>query len=515
MLAEPRSGTAGPRRAGLSGTAPAGGDPVPTDRVLVVWLLAGLALLALLTLHPAVDPDLFARVAVGRLVEMSGGVVKQDPFAFTPRLDQWVDHEWLAGVVFYRVARWGGDAALLALALTMMGTTVGLLVRAQEELGRASAAWSLLTLVPAVGIWISVVRSRTFTFLFVAILLLVLVRWHNGRRGWIWLLPPCFVLWANLHGGFVAGLGLLGVSALAVSVRERRRASPLWLCLGACVLATLVNPFGLDYWTYILAATTRERPMILEWQTMRGWQIGIVVVLLLTFVGGAWRSGEGRRPPAEAWAMAGVSLWAAIDSQRLLNFLLVVLCVYGAGPYRAVVGGLVGPLSQPWRVALRRVSAAGALLAMAGLAVVSGRNLHRFAGTGLSYEAFPVGAVEWLERRGPGGRVLTHFNHGSFALWRLYPRYRVALDGRYEETYPDETVDMAALALQPRLPGHDEALADVDPDFIVVPEREWADAFGDGWEVIYEDSAAVLIARPGRVGEPAARPVRPMWTPGF
>lgn len=491
-----------------------------TDPTVVVWALVTLALLVVVTLNPAADPDLFARVAVGRLIEVAGEVVKEDPFAFTPRLDQWVDHEWLAGVVFHRIARWGGDAGLMAFDLAMMTATVGLLVRAQDEAGGASAAWSLMTLVPALGVWISVVRSRAFTFLLVALLLLALVRWRDGRTRWIWLLPPLFVPWANLHGGFVAGLGLLGVSALAASVRERRRALPLWLCLGACVLATLVNPYGLDYWTYILDATTRERPFIVEWRTMHGWQVGIVVVLLLTFAAGVWRRGAERRPPPEAWAMVAVSLWAAVDSQRLLNFLLVTLCVYGAGPFRAVVGIPVGRLGRSWQVALRHVSAAGAVLAVVALVALSVRNLRRFSDEGLSYEAYPVGAVEWLDRHGPGGRVLTHFNHGSYALWRLYPRYRVAVDGRYEETYPDQTVEMAALALQPLVPGHEEALAAVDPDFVVVPRRvlpqgEQAEAFGADWTVLYEDSSAVLIARPGQVGELASRPARPMWTPGF
>lgn len=65
---------------------------------------------------PRADPDMFARVAVGRLVQRDGGVSHTDPFAYTPKLDRWVDHEWLSGVIFWRVAESGGDGGLILLS---------------------------------------------------------------------------------------------------------------------------------------------------------------------------------------------------------------------------------------------------------------------------------------------------------------------------------------------------------------------------------------------------------------
>jgi len=141
-------------------------------------------------------------------------------------------------------------------------------------------------------------------------------------------------------------------------------------------------------------------------------------------------------------------------------------------------------------------------------------NLGSFASSGLSYEKFPVRAVEWLHRHGAGGRLLTHFNHGSFAIWRLYPLYRVALDGRYEETYPEETVHLARTALQPLSPGHEEALRSIDPDYIIVPGPDWAEDFRGNWDIVFSDSTSAVLARPG-LETVDGRPERPMWTPGF
>lgn len=472
------------------------------------------ALAALVTIHTSADPDLFARVAVGRLIEVKGGVTDQDPFAFTPLLDRWIDHEWLSGVIFYRVARLGGDWGLLVTDLVLMLGMVTILIRAQHEFRGASLGWSLMTMVLLFGGWISVVRSRAFTLLFVPLLLLALVRWRKGRPGWLLTLPPAFLIWANVHGGFVAGLGLLGTAALSVTLLTPKKALPLWLCLVVSVFATLVNPYGLDYWVYILRATTQERPLILEWQTMQGWQIGSVVVLGAIFLAGAWLERTQRRVLPETVGLLAVSLWAALESQRLLNFVLMVLAVYGVTEYRAVVRFFAARISENYRRATAHLSGVFAMALPVTLMVVIGMNLRSFSSTGLSYEKFPVAAVEWLHRHGAGGRLLTHFNHGSFAIWRLYPLYRVALDGRYEETYPEETVQLAWLALQPNAPGHEDALRRIDPDYIIVPGPAWAEDFPGDWQTVFSDSTSVVLARPG-LPTVDGRPERSMWTPGF
>jgi hypothetical protein len=484
------------------------------SRWWIVALGVSTILLALVTIDPSADPDLFARVAVGRLIEVTGGVTDQDPFPFTPILDRWIDHEWLAGVVFYEVARMGGDWGLLALDLVLMVAMVILIVRAQHELRGASLGWSVLTLFLVFGPWSSIVRSRAFTLLFVSVLLLALVRWRNGRRAWLWVLPLCFLIWANAHGGFVAGLGLLGAASVAITLRAPRQSTVLWACLAACVAVTLINPYGLDYWAYILEATTMERTGITEWGPLRPWQIALLCTLGVLYVSGAWLRRGRREVLPETIGLLVVSLGAALQSQRLVNFLLLVLAVYGATEYRAVVGALGRKVSDEYRRAARHLSGAVALGAPVALLIFTGTNLASFASSGLSYARYPVGAVEWLHRHGAGGRLLTHFNHGSFALWRLYPLYQVAIDGRYEETYPQETVDLAWMAFQPQLPGHAEALQAIDPDYIIVPDPGWAGDLHGDWETVYADTASVVLARPG-LETVDARPPRRMWSPGF
>ncbi len=482
----------------------------------------GIGLLALLTLRPGADPDLFARTAVGRLVELNGGVVRQDPFAYTPRLEQWVDHEWLSGVVFYQVARVGGDVGLLLLDLTLMLTTVVLVATAQRQTtgGRAwSPPWLFLTMVPAFGVWVSVVRSRTFTFLFVSLLLLALVQWREKGTGWFfWVIPVLFIPWANLHGGFVVGLGLLGTTAAVVTVASPRRALALWVCLALSVLATLLNPYGLEYWDYILGAVTMDRSLVAEWGPLRILSpYGVLAVLWsAVFVAGAFLSRH--RSPPEAWAMVGVTFIMTLLSTRILNFLLVLLAVYGASSANAVAATVTTRLKSrmpSYWAATRNVVGAVFFLMLGVAAGQTLLNLSAFARNGLEYDRYPTEAVDWLATRGEGGRLLVHFNQGSFALWRLHPEYLVSVDGRYEETYPQSTIDVVHQALEPEHERHEESLRAVAPDYILIEGPERADAFGAEWNIAYSDTRFAVLSHDTLTHNRRPRELRPMWVPGF
>jgi hypothetical protein len=52
---------------------------------------------------------------------------------------------------------------------------------------------------------------------------------------------------------------------------------------------------------------------------------------------------------------------------------------------------------------------------------------------------YPVREVDILSRARAEGNLAVPFRLGSYATWRLYPRIKVSMDGRYETTYPEST----------------------------------------------------------------------------
>ena len=92
------------------------------------------------------------------------------------------------------------------------------------------------------------------------------------------------VIWCNLHGGFVVGLGLLGLYGLGEGL-ARRPYWPYLAALWAGTLVTLINPYGLDYWSYMYRALTMPRPEITEWASvLKAWQEGLSKDPIMFFV---------------------------------------------------------------------------------------------------------------------------------------------------------------------------------------------------------------------------------------
>ncbi len=106
-------------------------------------------------------------------------------------------------------------------------------------------------------------RPQVFTFALVCWTLWIAESYlrSGGRRHW--LLPPLFLLWANLHAGFIAGIGFLVIVLVAEVIKRRwslgtvaprQRIIGLAVAVGASVIAACVNPYGPSL--FVFAATT-------------------------------------------------------------------------------------------------------------------------------------------------------------------------------------------------------------------------------------------------------------------
>jgi len=178
----------------------------------------------------------------------------------------WYSNQWLGEIPFWLGERWAGLEGIAAVAALAIAFTLRCLYR---MLLRDGSPWPLAvfwTSQAAMGMSCSwVARPNLFTMLFVLVTARICVRFHEGhcsRLKTLWLLP-LFTLWANIHGGFMAGLMLLGTTLLieggqailaTASDRKRlsrRRSVHLLFLLGGAFLATLLNPYGLSLYRWI------------------------------------------------------------------------------------------------------------------------------------------------------------------------------------------------------------------------------------------------------------------------
>jgi hypothetical protein len=429
--------------------------------------LALYAAALLFTFHEA-DEDLWGRMAAGRLTMSEGSVPWKDVFAYVPTKPLWVDHEWLSGVAFHEVHRVLGGTGLLALRAALGVGTVALLLHAARGASPWTAAFLSLAAWPLLAQGFnSVVRAQAFTFLFFALTVFVLER-GRGRLA----LVPLVALWANLHGGFVLGpLLLVGYGFYRLAA--------------ASLVASLLNPYGLEYWRYLGEALLMPRPEIVEWRSAElgglddlHIQLGLLLVVVLVC---------GLRPrPAHLVLLGGAAL-ATLLHVRFAPLLGMVIVVTLGGSWESVFRRR------------RHALALGAMVLALGLVGVGGALswLRRDLSLQMRVPAdrFPVAAVSRL--RGESGNLAVFFNWGEYALYHLYPAVLVSIDGRYETVYADDVV-RANWDFTRGVPGSERFLDTYAADFALYPRDSGAArwlAAASGWSLLLEDPLFVLYRR--------------------
>jgi len=124
------------------------------------------------------------------------------------------------------------------------------------------------------------------------------------------------------------------------------------------------------------------------------------------------------------------------------------------------------------------------------------RGIPDFAPRGGVLEIFPAGAVEFLKRTRPPGPLFNDYGWGGYLIWRLYPDYRVGIDGRVAVYGPRRFAEHIVLA-EVR-PGWRQILDRLGPRLTLLEARSPLAIVlkaSPDWQVLYEDRLAVVLGR--------------------
>lgn len=185
----------------------------------LLWLVATLYVCA----TTVADPDLWGHTLYGlRALELGLLVEPTDPFSYTAFGERWVNHEWLTELQFGWLWKQFGSLGLVVWRDLLMIGVFAVAARsfrdAKASVGAAVILW-LYTAQCLAGFCVFV-RPQVATFFLFALTLWILRRqWGRPRTRTIWLLPLLSLIWVNLHGGFLAGVCLIGLFAAAAIIR--------------------------------------------------------------------------------------------------------------------------------------------------------------------------------------------------------------------------------------------------------------------------------------------------------
>ena len=407
------------------------------------------SIIVLLAYNNIADGDLWARLAQGASILKHGKLIRHDIFAFTPVLPEYIDHAWGAGLIFFSLLNFAGPESLLVFKIIIACLTMLTILAIGRGIG---SSWTslLLIMIPSALVilpaYFPVVRSYVFTYLFFAIFLLLLEEVWRGKRWPLIAIPLIMIVWVNVHGGFVAGLGAIGIYIVAMAVLKKDVRLPL-AALIASIAATFINPFGAKLWGYLASVLTHPRIQVNEWRPIPligiDLHIGfrILFIVIVCILAANWGYILKTRS-AYRFFLLVITAYLGFRYRRHVPLFGITAAAF-AGPY---LDDLFRRLSASFRgITDPRKMMAGAILTIYGVAallvilfILPQVSFIVLAPVGF----YPVREADILMHAQAKGNLVVPLRWGNYAMWRLYPNIKVSMCGRSETIYPESTFEM-------------------------------------------------------------------------
>jgi len=480
----------------------------------VAWLL--LLLLFGMVTRPIFDPDLGWHIRAGMDFWKNHWVAYTDPYSWTMPNWKWVDHEWLTDAL---LAPWYRLTASIGTSLVYgaLVTATFLIATSLRPTRIASKVLSAL-IAGLAGLVVIGARQQMVTLFGLALLLWIFYRYREGKIRHLWWLPLMFLLWANMHGGFIAGflaLGVIGVVEIIKTWLYHARQLPLarlsepvmsWgqirhcvIVVLLCVAATFINPYGFDLYRdiYLTLSDKFVLASILEWQKVtllstQGWNFLAYLILLAAVLVLTYRRIEPTR-----WALMIVFLYLALEHWRHLPFFMLI----SIGLMAELIDQYAGPLlDYLQRNTLLLVALVGAIVP------IMRDRYHDVITRGLDFEGnfiaqgMPIQAIDWLKSHPDqiGKRMYNLYGWGGLIIWQ-FPEQKVFIDGRmpywrdssHWPFYDHQMINMGGS----QAPG---LLQHYDVDWMLIPADQPLDRTlfsNPDWQAVYNDDIAVIYTR--------------------
>lgn len=464
----------------------------------------------------SVDTDTWWHLRAGEWMVENREVLQQDHFSLTRQGQPWINHSWLAQLILYEVFQLFGFAGLNLLTGVCVAASFLFIWLAMDE-HPLIRAFVLILAAAAAGVYWAA-RPHILTFVFVGFYLWILARARGGRVGSLWALPFAMVFWVNLHGGYAVGLMLMGLYMVGegfeflVDTGVRKAAwrevwgqrktflLPLSGALCACLLAVMVNPNGPRMLLYPFETVSIGvlGQYIQEWQSPNFHTVEVQPFLwMLLSVLVALALSRRRASAVEMLLVCMFTYMALLAGRNVALFALVgapVLARHGEG-----IISQIPRLGRRRDQVPRRVARWLNLLLLFLCLVAAGAKVTPVLGHELNEEAInermPVSAVAFIQDNRPQGPLFNSYNWGGYVLWELWPDYQSYVDGR-TDLFGDEVLSEYLSAWR----GEESAMSlFTEFDVRLALLEPWAPLShklsASGWETLYEDDTAVVLAR--------------------
>lgn len=421
------------------------------NKAAIFYVVLFLFILGYSTTATNYDLDLWARLIAGIGFVQTGHVLKHDFLSYTPT-HTWYDHEWGSGVIFYLSQHVFGAAGILFLQAALIFLIFFAVSKIIKLRGTTTTtphnflfyyfafmAFSYVADMP--------VRCQLFSFLFFVVYLYILESARSGKPKLLWFLPPIMIIWNNLHGGSVVGIGLIVLYVIGEFLNRKPFKNYIFALFGTLVVLP-INPWGFAYLDFLFKANTMNRSMIMEWQNLFS---KMTVIQNITFNFKIFASvvlffeadfivknvlAKNYKFDATKILVILTTLFFAIWHVKLIPFAIISMSSFLYDDFYTIFNTLTKNFFN--KIAFAKDTLIYIVIVIFALNAIHTKGFGPY----LNVFRFPLRPVEFIKINNLKGNILQDFSNGSYVSYKLYPNNKIFMDGRYEEVYDPELLSV-------------------------------------------------------------------------
>jgi hypothetical protein len=417
----------------------------------------------------------------------------------------------LSEVYFYLVYSsfgiWGVSviiAALFSLSLTLIVST---LHHKAHPLIYLMLVFLVPVIIPSVGI-----RTQVATFLGLSILFKLFLPYLFGhsqpiKPNRLFFLFPLFILWANLHPGFLFGLIILSFLLAATYLHSPKKSLVLFtqynLVLITCFLATLINPYGLNLHKFIFQVSSNTFsanhnqdwfPFLLNTLYSPLYRKLLIIIFSVCLF---WL----RKKILINTLFTALFIATIYSSRYLLPYhtLLAFIVIYLLNlVIQRTKHVSIPPLLKSLTFTLLLLLYFKNIIPTLNITIYGHQSIRHLAEVSVPQLNFPYPVVEYLNRHPDIINIFNHYDWGGFLIWQ-HPERKYYIDGRmdnffkHNKSFLSEYLDIVSAS-----PGW-ETLFNQYPIDAVAGKPAWPlinRLLASGqWQVAYQDSLSILLIK--------------------
>lgn len=476
-----------------------------------------------LYLRPVTDPDFGWHVAIGKYILENKEIPKTDIFSFSNPDYPYVYHSWLSEVLLYLMYNKFGLWGINILYSTIAALSF-LIIFSQALIKNSKITLVSAFLLSPLFVYATNLRTQLFTFMGLSIVYYFYQQFQKNGSKSIYLTPLVFLVWVNLHGGFLLGLGFISlISAIYILTtiltktkrsefqEKKQKSARLIMITLLSFVASLINPFGVRAFSQGLTMVTKYfasstnldlSPLVRPGDET--WIYGIILFILTIITVRAAKTIDIKEK------ILVVVLFAL--SLKMNRYSLVLIVVFASNfvflinNYKEKIINIVKPeFYQKMLVGLLYLVVTFLFLSVGLIACEMPeiyRNEEVYARSTKIVYPYPYRSVEYLKENGVKNNMLNDYNWAGYLIWKL-PENKVFVDGRMDYFIVDgEPFTNTYQRIINLYPSWQEKMDEFDINTILLqpntPLVQHLKKSSD-WKIVNEDKYSVVLVKESKL----------------